>query len=238
MKTVLLLLGAGSGREGCLQAAIDLTRALHGHLTCVDESAASPAGRSVPEDVPCDWITAAGSHGRPAAATVDFADILVTNPPASNLFDPALPRVAADIAAGRDVPVLVVPSDRTGLDVAGNALVAWDGSRAALAALRCGIPLLALSRQVTLLEIDDRRLGPPAEVAAQYLSRHGIAAAIDRVHSLHRPTADLIEAHAASLGAAYIVMGAYGHNRTRELFFGGVTRSMLDRGSYPLLLAH
>jgi len=33
-------------------------------------------------------------------------------------------------------------------------------------------------------------------------------------------------------------MGAYGHSRTRELLFGGVTRSLLRFMTSPLLLSH
>jgi nucleotide-binding universal stress UspA family protein len=32
-------------------------------------------------------------------------------------------------------------------------------------------------------------------------------------------------------------MGAYGHNRAREILFGGVTRSLLKECSLPLVLA-
>jgi nucleotide-binding universal stress UspA family protein len=35
-----------------------------------------------------------------------------------------------------------------------------------------------------------------------------------------------------------IVMGAYGHSRLRELLLGGVTRTMLDRMTVPVLMAH
>lgn len=36
MKTLLLLVHDDAGQEARLQAALDLTRALDGHLTCVD----------------------------------------------------------------------------------------------------------------------------------------------------------------------------------------------------------
>jgi nucleotide-binding universal stress UspA family protein len=36
----------------------------------------------------------------------------------------------------------------------------------------------------------------------------------------------------------WMVMGAFGHSRLRELVFGGVTRTMLREVRVPLLLAH
>ena len=38
-------------------------------------------------------------------------------------------------------------------------------------------------------------------------------------------------------GAAYLVMGGYGHSRIGELVFGGVTRSLLKEGPLPLVIA-
>jgi nucleotide-binding universal stress UspA family protein len=242
MKTIALMLDADGGDEGCLKAALDLTKSLHGHLICVDAPARHDRRRVIDErlgqeEISWEWSAVTGEAGT-IAESVYFADILVTGPPAGNLFDPNLPRFTADTAVARHVPVLVIPDDRDGFAVSGNVLVAWDGSHAALAALRCAVPLLALSRGVRILEIDDRAAGPSAASAARYLSHHGIAATIEPIHSLHRPTCDLIEAHAQSIDAAYIVMGAFGHNRLREVFLGGVTRSMLDKSSYPLFLAH
>ena len=41
-----------------------------------------------------------------------------------------------------------------------------------------------------------------------------------------------------SLIARYLVMGAYGHSRLREMVLGGVTRALLARAQVPLLLVH
>jgi nucleotide-binding universal stress UspA family protein len=48
----------------------------------------------------------------------------------------------------------------------------------------------------------------------------------------------LLRRHASEIGAAMIVMGAYGHSHARERIFGGVTRSMLEQTHRPLFLAH
>ncbi|TAK37570.1 MAG: universal stress protein, partial [Betaproteobacteria bacterium] len=34
------------------------------------------------------------------------------------------------------------------------------------------------------------------------------------------------------------VMGAYGHSRLRELVLGGVTRTLLDTMTVPVLMSH
>jgi nucleotide-binding universal stress UspA family protein len=77
----------------------------------------------------------------------------------------------------------------------------------------------------------------PAEDAATYLSRHGIAAEVQLA-----PEADsiavAIRQEADRFGAAYLVMGAYNHRPAREAIFGGVTRAMLSACSLPLVLGH
>jgi nucleotide-binding universal stress UspA family protein len=43
---------------------------------------------------------------------------------------------------------------------------------------------------------------------------------------------------AADLGADLLVIGAYGHSRLRELLLGGVTRSILESMTLPVLMSH
>lgn len=51
-------------------------------------------------------------------------------------------------------------------------------------------------------------------------------------------TAETLRNQATMFHADMIVMGAYGHSRVREFFFGGVTRALLRSSPAPLLLAH
>jgi nucleotide-binding universal stress UspA family protein len=43
---------------------------------------------------------------------------------------------------------------------------------------------------------------------------------------------------AADLSADLLVMGAYGHSRLRETILGGVTRTVLQSMTIPVLMAH
>ncbi|MNY76544.1 Universal stress protein family protein [compost metagenome] len=48
---------------------------------------------------------------------------------------------------------------------------------------------------------------------------------------------ELILSRAADFDADLIVMGAYGHGRMRELVLGGVTRTLLDSMTAPVLFS-
>jgi nucleotide-binding universal stress UspA family protein len=71
----------------------------------------------------------------------------------------------------------------------------------------------------------------------EYLSRHGIHAEMIDDNAGTLTIADRLVATATSLGASYLVMGAYGHSRAREFLFGGVTRSLLKECPLALVIA-
>ena len=48
----------------------------------------------------------------------------------------------------------------------------------------------------------------------------------------------MLLSHAADEGIDFIVMGGYGHSRLREFVLGGVTRSILQSMTAPVLMSH
>ena len=87
---------------------------------------------------------------------------------------------------------------------------------------------------------------------AQELGRHGVRAECT-VHRSREPTvaerllprwtpdapvAEALLSHAADTGADLIVMGGYGHPRAWELVLGGVTRTLLQSMTVPVLMSH
>ena len=78
---------------------------------------------------------------------------------------------------------------------------------------------------------------PGADIA-HYLSRHGIRAEANKTFVDDIEVGDMILSRAADLGIDLIVMGAYGHSRLQEWIFGGVTRSMMQTMTRPVLISH
>lgn len=265
MKNVLVLLHDDEGQEARLQAALDLTRALSGHLMCLDY-AISPelpadyftgAGGAMvveyarereeknrdrvearlrDEDVSWSISDAAGALDEQLATDAELADIIVVSSPEAH--DPAAARhIIGQVAVKADRPVLVVPSQCKGFEASGGALVAWNGTREANEALRAAVPLLQHASSVTLLELNNPDAPFAAQDAAAYLARHGVPATIIE-ESTTAPISDTVLDKAHEVGAAYVVLGAYGLPRVVEAVFGGVTDGMLRKSDIPLLLAH
>jgi nucleotide-binding universal stress UspA family protein len=50
--------------------------------------------------------------------------------------------------------------------------------------------------------------------------------------------ADALLDYASDIGANLLVVGGYGHARTREMILGGVTRDLLQQMTLPVLMSH
>lgn len=147
-------------------------------------------------------------------------------------------------------PVLVLPDAGQAEHVGRTVLVAWDASKEAARALLLALPFLRQAATVRIAVFDRAPGGRTvAEAAAAdplpFLARHGIAAELS-VHALDgrrgRPrrheVGDALLSLAADLSADLLVMGAYGHSRMRETILGGVTRTVFESMTIPVLMAH
>lgn len=190
------------------------------------------------EDVSWDILVNDGDLVAALASAAALADLAVVSMTAvtSGQYD-ATPMLAGDLAIAARGPVLALPEDGGAFSVDGPALVAWNGSAEAAAALRAAVPMLQ-GRNVTLLRVGKDQGRFPETGALKYLARHGVTAELREVDPGTRSVEEVIEASARDMGAALLVMGAFGHSRLRETLFGGVTRYLLDSASVPLLLAH
>jgi nucleotide-binding universal stress UspA family protein len=267
MKNILLFAHDDAGQEARLQCALDITRAVDGHMTCVDiarlpvmmadyyttagamvaeideksnetKNAFEIKARLEHEDVAWDWIDADGDIARSLRKYAGLADAVVVNCGKPSGTMPDLVDIAASVARGIHGCVVAVPDRCDRFDVLGKAVVAWDGSQPVMAAMQCAVPLLQLAASVDIITVDDGSKGYAAEEAATYLSRHGIHAKIIRIKDGFIAADEHILAQCDTIDAAYCVMGCYGHSRLTSMLFGSVSRRMLLKSKVPLVLAH
>lgn len=265
MKNILLLLHDDQGQESRLQAALDLTRALNGHLRCIDvtpfpviaaslhagfmgsavlidERASEAANKArvsarlAHEDVSWDWVDTTGDMVQCLLREAALADIVVLSRELKTASLPDMRAVVGQLLMHGRVPVLTVPLEVERLTL-DKALLAWDGQPSCIATMRSLTPLLALAKDVELLTIRDGSIAAEPTDAARYLSRHGIHANVRILDDWVNPVDALIEEEARRWRADYLIMGAYGRGRLMEAF-GGVTRRLLNRCRIPLILGH
>lgn len=152
-----------------------------------------------------------------------------------------LPEYVA-LHAGR--PSLVLPHAGVRDRWSQHAIVAWDGSRAATRAISDALPLLRASKLVTVAVFNpEREYGvhgaqPGADIAL-FLARHDVhVEVLQQTTSAGLPIGDALLSLTADRDADLLVMGAYGHARWQEILLGGVTRTVLQSMTVPVLMSH
>jgi nucleotide-binding universal stress UspA family protein len=140
-------------------------------------------------------------------------------------------------------PVLVVPWAGTFDPKPKIVIVAWDASGTATRALADALPILRHAKKVIILVAiggqDSSQGDEPGADIALHLARHDITAEARLIpHGSDISVADLLLSQASDLGAEMMVMGGYHHSRVREFILGGVTRTIVETMTVPVLLSH
>jgi nucleotide-binding universal stress UspA family protein len=199
--------------------------------------AAQRAGRAV------EWRAPAGSPVDIATLHARHADLLILGQPDPHDAATYLgERFVGDVVLGAGRPVLVIPRAGAVPTLGENVLIAWDGSREASRAIADALPLLQRARFVgidTVKRADDENTAPGAIDVAAWLAAHGIRASFSTTqrHGMAGAGATLLN-RVSDLHADLLVLGAYGHSRACERVLGGVTRTMLESMTVPVLMGH
>lgn len=226
-----------------------------------DAAAQLVAAVSVRSGLP---ISLEHASGAPVDAVLQHAcgtDLLVLGQRDPRHPDGTASGFAEKVLVGAGCPLLFVPCvDSLALQADGapqagtHVIVAWSPRRESVRALRDALPLLRAARRVELMRFlrhgeDDRG---STDATAAWLQAHGVKALTRLEHlaapPLHEriwhastvdvPISDALLSYAADTGADLIVMGGYGHARAWELAMGGVTRTMLQSMTVPVLMSH
>lgn len=196
----------------------------------------SPVSADLSDDYP-DTAWADEVIGRRAR----YADLTILGP--DLLTSPTLrDKVIQGALFSSGKPVLLVPEGAQPTLKPKRILVAWDARLESSRAVRESLDMLKSAEQVHLVVVDPiedefHHGAEPGADAATYLARHGVKVTVERLPSANHSVADVLRQHAGDVAADLMVMGAYGHSRLRERIFGGVTKSMLEGQSLPVLMA-
>jgi nucleotide-binding universal stress UspA family protein len=137
-------------------------------------------------------------------------------------------------------PALVLPYIHQGPVKAQTVLLAWKPGPQAARAATAALPWLQRARQVHVAAWKDNAAEPsdkPLAIEA-WLRHHGISAVVHHEAPAGRDLGDLLLSVAADVQADLMVMGCYGHSRTREWLLGGATRTVLRSMTLPVLMSH
>ena len=145
-------------------------------------------------------------------------------------------------------PTLILPFagrfDTIG-SIGTHVMVAWDDSREAARALSDALPFLRLAKHVQIVSWSeagataDQVLRSRFEELRQWLIRHGVSADVSaEMMEIDAGVVDAMLLRAADLKIDLIVMGGYGHTRSKAHTLDGTTSGLLAAITVPVLLSH
>ena len=161
--------------------------------------------------------------------------------------DEVSPYLQADfpeyVVMNSGTPVLIVPYAGNFKSVGSRVLIAWNGSKESKRAVHNALPLLRRATVVEVAIFNSSTQGeahgeqPGADIAL-YLARHGVTVNVREEVTVETDVGNALLSLAADLSSDLIVMGCYGHSRFREVVLGGVTRTLLQSMTVPVLMSY
>ena len=142
---------------------------------------------------------------------------------------------------GSGRPMIAVPYIQKGPFKVDNVMICWDGGRAAARAIGDAIPIIRGSERIEIVMVTNdpgKQYDIEGADIRQHLVRHGLKADVQRIPGGNIEVADALLSYAADSAADFMVMGGFGHSRVREFMLGGVTRSIFQSMTVPVLLSH
>jgi nucleotide-binding universal stress UspA family protein len=182
-------------------------------------------------------LAAAGDHFARMARRFDLAIVGQAQPDISSVEQ--IIGETTLFESGR--PVIMVPYIQEAPFKTDNVMICWDGSRTAARAVADAMPIIGKTGRVEIVIVASER-GKQNEIEGadigQHLARHGLKVDVHRISGGNIDVGDALLSHAADSGADLMVMGGYGHSRLRAFVLGGVTRSIFESMTVPVLLSH
>ena len=190
------------------------------------------------------WSAPAGDPVDAAVLRARHADLSIVGQPLRKGPDAGFSQhLAQAVVMGSGRPVLVVPWIGAGPTLGERILIAWKDSRESARAVADALPLLKQAKQVLALAVQpkdeasvDDHLADHAVEA--FLERHEIAATVHRTVAPDIAAGEDLLSRAADFGADLIVMGGYSRPRLARWVWGGVSNTMLESMTVPVLMSH
>jgi len=183
--------------------------------------------------VTISFLEALGYPPELLGAMASLSDLLVsaacTQP--AHRFDIA----AAALLKGK-CPVLITPKP---LKEFRKIVIGWNNSVAAAHSLSAALPFLEKASTIELVcLVHDRE--PQVEIgrALSYLRTKGLEFSSIHMRQILGSTQHALGDFAVERHADLLVVGGFGHSRTAETLFGGVTNDLLFHPPLPVLLVH
>jgi len=184
------------------------------------------------------WLSGTGSVDTLLAQWAHTHDLVIIGQAEGGLLNPDIAlqnRLLMNIVR----PVLLIPETADTV-IGKHILIAWNASNEAARAVQDALPLLQSAKTVRILSVQPAEQGDsePLDTICKHLARHGIVTQTQVIDADGNTVSDVLLSRCTDWKIDLLVTGAYGHTRLREVIFGGVTRSLLNATTVPVLMSH
>ena len=137
-------------------------------------------------------------------------------------------------------PALVLPYIGAPKALGDTVLIAWKPTREAARAVAAALPMLQSAKAVHVVSWgDDESLVSGEKLyLTTFLKLRGVQTTWHKQGQAPNDLGEMLLSFAFDIQADLLVMGCYGHSRAREWMLGGVTRTLMDSMTLPVLMAH
>lgn len=256
-KDILVFLDGSLDNDARLSFALSLAQAHGARLTGLDVSSQaafegewSERAQSVEEtfrttarriDANARFRVAGRGAADGKGSYAHYADLLIATQPYPEASSMVLQDVPEGVLISAGVPMIVLPHDWRPRYTVANVLVAWSPSSQATRAVHDAMPILTRAQKVTVFSFNppSERKDADVELLCDHLLAHNVVTETERWSDTGELTAiEALFASRAMEEADIIVAGAYSHSRFREALFGGMTKTLLQQFSMPVLVSH
>jgi nucleotide-binding universal stress UspA family protein len=191
-----------------------------------------------------DWVFETGSLIQTVSQRAHATDlIIVGQADPEHPLPPVARTLVEDVLMTAGRPLLIIPYAGHFPTIGTNVLVGWTPTRESARAVHDALPVLGKDAKVLVLTVETPKSGEveplPTASIAEHLARHGLDVSAARtIVSDGLSPADALLDYASDVQADLLVVGGYGHSRTREMIMGGVTRDLLRHMTLPVLMSH
>jgi nucleotide-binding universal stress UspA family protein len=182
------------------------------------------------------WEELIGDPGEVVAVRGGAFDLIVISYPALGpASTPASVLEAAIFGTAR--PVLLAHED-VPAQLGQSVMIAWNRGSQSRRAVAAAMPFLETAGSVAIVNVTTgAKQGPEADEIVRTLAWHGVKAEAKCLLPDRRSVGQTLMEEVRNTGADLLVMGAYSKHRLRERLIGGVTKEILAKADFPILMA-
>ena len=204
------------------------------------EGLANEFQQRIPAKLQLAWHGVIRSPNDALLALSSEADLVLTTTPRVKDVSRHRTLDAGELLMSLGRPLLAIGTETTEVSL-GRIVIGWKDTREARRAVADALPLLNLAEELIILTVNEGEdsIEPVSPHPLDgWLLQHGMKARHEVIPTDGDSAGVALQRFARTVDADLIVAGAYGHSRTREWLFGGMTRELLDAETANRLLSN